>query len=101
MAVIAPPDQPPAERERVALAGQVDHIISLTDPYPDIDINIRGTATVMEACRQHNPNILCPYGVYETSDRGAFLLAVAFIAFMLVAKRWYFAAFVRARKPEA
>ncbi len=26
---------------------------------------------------QHNPNILCPYGVYETADRGAFLLAVA------------------------
>jgi UDP-glucose 4-epimerase len=37
------------------LAGQVDHIISLTDPYPDIDINIRGTAAVMEACRLHNP----------------------------------------------
>ncbi|MCU1504028.1 MAG: hypothetical protein JWM12_3382 [Ilumatobacteraceae bacterium] len=25
----------------------------------------------------HNPNIRCPYGVYETSDGGAFLLAVA------------------------
>lgn len=26
---------------------------------------------------QHNPNILCPYGVYETSDGGSFLFAVA------------------------
>ncbi len=26
---------------------------------------------------QHNPNILCPYGVYATKDGGAFLLAVA------------------------
>jgi crotonobetainyl-CoA:carnitine CoA-transferase CaiB-like acyl-CoA transferase len=26
---------------------------------------------------QHNPNIRCPYGVYETKDGGAFLLAVA------------------------
>ncbi len=25
----------------------------------------------------HNPSILCPYGVYETKDGGAFLLAVA------------------------
>jgi UDP-glucose 4-epimerase len=50
------------------LAGQVDHIISLTDPYPDIDINIRGTATVMEACRQHNPNIRVVY----TGTRGEY-----------------------------
>jgi crotonobetainyl-CoA:carnitine CoA-transferase CaiB-like acyl-CoA transferase len=26
---------------------------------------------------QHNPNIRCPYGIYETKDGGAFLLAVA------------------------
>lgn len=26
------------------LAGQVDHILSLSDPFPDIDINIKGTA---------------------------------------------------------
>ena len=26
---------------------------------------------------QHNPNIRCPYGVYQTKDGGAFLLAVA------------------------
>jgi formyl-CoA transferase len=26
---------------------------------------------------QHHPSILCPYGIYETKDGGAFLLAVA------------------------
>jgi UDP-glucose 4-epimerase len=36
------------------LAGQVDHILSLSDPFPDIDINIKGTAVVMEACRRYN-----------------------------------------------
>jgi UDP-glucose 4-epimerase len=50
------------------LAGQVDHIVSLTDPYPDIDINIRGTATVMEACRHHNPRIKVIY----TGTRGEY-----------------------------
>lgn len=37
------------------LAGQVDHILSLTDPFPDIDINIKGTAILMEACKHYNP----------------------------------------------
>jgi len=38
------------------LAGQVDHILSLTDPFPDIDMNIKGTAVIMEACKHHNPS---------------------------------------------
>lgn len=37
------------------LAGQVDHILSQTNPFPDIDINIRGTAVLLEACKLHNP----------------------------------------------
>lgn len=37
-------------------AAQVCHLKSLNDPYPDIDINIRGTAVIMEALRQHNPS---------------------------------------------
>ncbi len=37
------------------LAAQVDHVLSLTDPFPDIDINIRGTAVLMEACKNQNP----------------------------------------------
>lgn len=37
------------------LAGQVSHVMSLTDPYPDIEFNIKGTTVVMEAVRQYNP----------------------------------------------
>ncbi|MCE9606301.1 MAG: GDP-mannose 4,6-dehydratase [Planctomycetia bacterium] len=38
------------------LAGQVSHVLSLTNPYPDIEFNIKGTATVMEAVRRHAPD---------------------------------------------
>lgn len=37
------------------LAAQVSHLMSLSDPFPDIDINIKGTAVLLEACRKHNP----------------------------------------------
>jgi len=50
------------------LAGQVDHILSLKDPFPDIDINVKGTAVVMEACRHHNPTIKVIY----TGTRGQY-----------------------------
>jgi UDP-glucose 4-epimerase len=43
------------------LAGQNDHIRSFTDPFLDIDINIRGTAVLLEACRQHNPDARLVY----------------------------------------
>lgn len=36
------------------LAGQVSHVMSLTDPYPDIQYNIKGTVVVMEALRRFN-----------------------------------------------
>lgn len=36
------------------LAAQVSHMRSLTDPFPDIDINIKGTAVVLEACKAQN-----------------------------------------------
>jgi UDP-glucose 4-epimerase len=36
------------------LARQVDHVLSLKDPFPDIDINVRGTAVLLEACRRKN-----------------------------------------------
>lgn len=39
-------------------AAQVSHVMSLTDPFPDIDINIRGTAILLEACRNFNPQAL-------------------------------------------
>lgn len=50
------------------LAGQVDHVLSLNDPFPDIDINIRGTATVMEAIRRYNPSARVIY----TGTRGEY-----------------------------
>jgi len=50
------------------LAGQVDHILSMSDPFPDIDINVKGTAVVMEACRNHNPNARVIY----TGTRGQY-----------------------------
>jgi UDP-glucose 4-epimerase len=37
------------------LAGQVSHIMSLTNPLPDIEFNIKGTAILMEALRRFNP----------------------------------------------
>ena len=54
------------------LAGQVDHILSLTDPFPDIGINIKGTAVVMEALRKHNPRAKVIY----TGTRGQYGPAV-------------------------
>jgi len=50
------------------LAGQVDHILSLTDPFPDIDINIKGTAVLMEALRWYNPRAKVIY----TGTRGQY-----------------------------
>jgi len=50
------------------LAGQVCHIMSLTNPFPDIDINIKGTAIVMEACKIHNPEAKVIY----TGTRGQY-----------------------------
>jgi UDP-glucose 4-epimerase len=55
------------------LAGQVDHILSLTDPYPDIDMNIKGTAVIMEACKRNNPDVRLIY----TGTRGQYGLATS------------------------
>jgi UDP-glucose 4-epimerase len=50
------------------LAGQMDHVLSLTDPFPDIDINIRGTTVLMEALKHHNPAARVVY----TGTRGEY-----------------------------
>ena len=55
------------------LAGQVDHILSLRDPFPDIDINIKGTAILMEALRRHNPAAKVIY----TGTRGQYGPAIS------------------------
>jgi UDP-glucose 4-epimerase len=37
------------------LAGQVSHVDSVLDPFTDVEININGTLSVLEACRLYNP----------------------------------------------
>jgi UDP-glucose 4-epimerase len=54
------------------LAAQVSHVMSLSNPYPDIDINIKGTAAVLEACRKHNPRAI----VVRSGTRGQYGPAV-------------------------
>ena len=55
------------------LAGQVSHVMSMTDPFPDIEYNVKGTAVVMEAVRRHNPSAR----VIFTGTRGQYGPAVA------------------------
>ncbi len=54
------------------LAAQVSHVMSLSNPYPDIDINIKGTAVLLEACRKVNPHAL----VVRSGTRGQYGPAV-------------------------
>lgn len=37
------------------LAGQVSHLDSMQNPYADLESNCRGTLSMLEACRKHNP----------------------------------------------
>jgi UDP-glucose 4-epimerase len=39
------------------LAGQTSHLDSMTDPYTDLEINVRSQLSILEACRKHNPGI--------------------------------------------
>jgi UDP-glucose 4-epimerase len=50
------------------LAGQVCHLMSLSNPFPDIEMNITGTAIIMEACRKYNPGAVVVY----TGTRGQY-----------------------------
>ncbi len=43
------------------LAGQNDHILSQSNPFLDIDINIKGSANLLEACRRFNPEARLVY----------------------------------------
>ncbi len=38
------------------VAGQVSHVDSVLDPFTDVDINVVGTLSVLESCRQFNPH---------------------------------------------
>src|SRR5712664_3964800 len=50
------------------LAGQVSHILSLQNPFPDIQINITGTATLLEALKRHRSKSRVVY----TGTRGQY-----------------------------
>lgn len=39
------------------LAGQTSHLDSMTNPQVDLDINAAAQLSILEACRQHNPDI--------------------------------------------
>jgi UDP-glucose 4-epimerase len=43
------------------LAGQTSHLDSMTDPYTDLEINVRSQVSILEACRKHNPSITIVY----------------------------------------
>lgn len=43
------------------LAGQVSHILSMEDPFLDIDINCKGHIILLEACRKLNPKVKIVY----------------------------------------
>src|SRR6058998_8832 len=56
------------------LAGQVSHIDSMRDPYTDLEINCRSQLTVLEACRNHNPDVKVVYaGTRQVYGRPASL----------------------------
>ncbi|HRW51028.1 MAG: NAD-dependent epimerase/dehydratase family protein [Caldilinea sp.] len=38
------------------LAGQVSHMDSMTDPFTDLEINARSQLSILEACREENPD---------------------------------------------
>ncbi|MBU0682800.1 MAG: GDP-mannose 4,6-dehydratase [Candidatus Omnitrophica bacterium] len=50
------------------LAGQNDHVLSIRDPFPDIDINIKGSAVLLEACKNFNKTAKLIY----TGTRGEY-----------------------------
>ena len=39
------------------LAGQTSHMDSMQDPYTDLEINCHAQLSILEICRQYNPNI--------------------------------------------
>jgi len=49
-------------------AGQVCHVMSLYNPFPDIEYNIKGTAILMECCKKHNPKVR----IIKTGTRGQY-----------------------------
>ncbi len=43
------------------LAGQTSHLDSMKDPFTDMEINCRAQISILEACRNHNPDVRIVY----------------------------------------
>ncbi len=43
------------------MAGQVSHIDSMKDPFTDLEINVTSQVSILESCRQYNPEIKIIY----------------------------------------
>ena len=48
------------------LAGQVSHVLSMENPFLDIDINCKGQLIFLEACRKNNPEAKIIYSGSRT-----------------------------------
>ncbi len=56
------------------LAGQVSHIDSMRDPWTDLDINCRSQLSILEACRERNPEVRIVYaGTRQQYGRPSYL----------------------------
>lgn len=56
------------------LAGQVSHLDSMRDPQTDLEINCRAQLAILEACRQHNPEVKIVYaGTRQIYGRARYL----------------------------
>jgi UDP-glucose 4-epimerase len=59
------------------LAGQNDHVLSLTNPFPDIDINIKGSAILLHTCKRFNPTARLVYSGTRGEYGPAIMLPVS------------------------
>jgi UDP-glucose 4-epimerase len=59
------------------LAGQNDHVLSLTNPFPDIDINIKGSAILLHTCKRFNPTARLIYSGTRGEYGPAIMLPVS------------------------
>ena len=56
------------------LAGQTCHMDSMTDPWTDLDINVRAQLSLLEVCRQYNPGVKIVFaGTRQVYGRPDFL----------------------------
>jgi UDP-glucose 4-epimerase len=55
------------------LAGQTSHMDSMRDPFTDLEINCRAQLSILEACRERNPDLKIVYAgtrqIYGRPDR--------------------------------